>query len=182
MIDLANRMLTFIEFMARHKTEGWKMLGGVLLAFTGVEALFADLGAFSRQAIQISWLCYAFPCLLLAYVGQGAYIAHNPGAYTNPFYNAVPPGMLYPSLVIAILAAIVASQAIITASFQVMGSNSKVEKMLTTSTAHVSNHETILLPADKSHSYFESFSRPAICSYCKLASHAGKCASCCDCQ
>jgi len=45
------------------------------LAFTGVEALFADLGAFSRRAIQLSWLCYAFPCLLLAYVGQAAYIA-----------------------------------------------------------------------------------------------------------
>jgi KUP system potassium uptake protein len=58
------------EFLIRRKTEGWKMLGGVLLAFTGVEALFADLGAFSRHAIQLSWLCYAFPCLLLAYVGQ----------------------------------------------------------------------------------------------------------------
>ncbi len=50
------------------------MLGGVLLSFTGVEALFADLGAFSRRAIQLSWLCYTFPCLLLAYIGQAAYI------------------------------------------------------------------------------------------------------------
>jgi hypothetical protein len=63
------------KFLIRNKTEGWRMLGGVLLAFTGVEALFADLGAFSRRAIQLSWLCYAFPCLLLAYVGQAAYIA-----------------------------------------------------------------------------------------------------------
>lgn len=63
------------EFLARRKTHGWRMLGGVLLAFTGVEALFADLGAFSRRAIQLSWLCYAFPCLLLAYTGQAAYIA-----------------------------------------------------------------------------------------------------------
>jgi len=63
------------KFMIRNKTDGWKMLGGVLLAFTGVEALFADLGAFSRRAIQLSWLCYAFPCLLLAYVGQAAYIS-----------------------------------------------------------------------------------------------------------
>lgn len=52
------------EFMIRNKTDGWKMLGGVLLAFTGVEALFADLGAFSRHAIQLSWLCYTFPCLV----------------------------------------------------------------------------------------------------------------------
>ena len=107
------------KFLIRHKTEGWKMLGGVLLAFTGVEALFADLGAFSMRAIQISWLCYTFPCLLLAYIGQAAYISVHPAAYSNPFYNAAPPGMLYPSLVIAILAAVVASQAIITATFQV---------------------------------------------------------------
>jgi KUP system potassium uptake protein len=94
------------EFMIRNKTEGWRMLGGVLLAFTGVEALFADLGAFSRHAIQLSWLCYTFPCLLLAYIGQAAYISVNPGAYDNPFFKAVPPGMLYPSLIIAILAAV----------------------------------------------------------------------------
>jgi KUP system potassium uptake protein len=107
------------EFLIRNKTEGWRQLGGVLLAFTGVEALFADLGAFSRHAIQLSWLCYTFPCLLLAYIGQAAYISVNPDAYDNPFFNAAPPGMLIPSLVIAILAAIVASQAIITATFQV---------------------------------------------------------------
>ena len=107
------------EFLVRHKTDGWKMLGGVLLAFTGVEALFADLGAFSRKAIQISWLCYTFPCLLLAYVGQAAYISVHPSAYSNPFFNAAPPGTLYPALIIAILAAVVASQAIITATFQV---------------------------------------------------------------
>jgi KUP system potassium uptake protein len=95
------------------------MLGGVLLAFTGVEALFADLGAFSRRAIQLSWLCYTFPCLLLAYIGQAAYISVHPEAYSNPFFNAAPPGTIYPALVIAILAAIVASQAIITATFQV---------------------------------------------------------------
>ena|SRR2546423_8173866 len=106
-------------FLIRHKTDGWKMLGGILLAFTGVEALFADLGAFSRRAIQISWLCYTFPCLLLAYIGQAAYISVHPSAYSNPFFNSAPPGMLYPSLVVAILAAIVASQAIITATFQV---------------------------------------------------------------
>jgi KUP system potassium uptake protein len=107
------------EFLIRNKTDGWRMLGGTLLAFTGVEALFADLGAFSRRAIQISWLCYTFPCLLLAYIGQAAYISVNPEAYSNPFFNSAPPGTLYPALIIAILAAIVASQAIITATFQV---------------------------------------------------------------
>jgi KUP system potassium uptake protein len=108
-----------IEFFREKGTDGWRMLGGVLLAFTGVEALFADLGAFSLRAIQLSWLCYCYPALLLAYIGQAAYISVHPDAYQNPFYNSVPPGMLYPSLVLAVLAAIVASQAIITATFQV---------------------------------------------------------------
>jgi KUP system potassium uptake protein len=58
------------EYFVRNKTEGWKSLGGILLCFTGVEALFADLGAFSKRAIQISWLCFAYPCLLLAYIGE----------------------------------------------------------------------------------------------------------------
>ncbi|KAB8278662.1 potassium transporter-domain-containing protein [Aspergillus minisclerotigenes] len=107
------------SFLARHGEEGWRMLSGTLLAFTGVEALFADIGAFSRRAIQISWLGYAFPCLLLAYIGQAAYISVHPEAYSNPFFNAAPPGTVYPALVIAILAAVVASQAIITATFQI---------------------------------------------------------------
>ena len=107
------------EYLIRNGTDGWRSLGGVLLAFTGVEALFADLGAFSMRAIQISWLCYTFPCVLLAYIGQAAYLSIHPEGYSNPFFNACPPHMVIPSLVVAVLAAIVASQAIITASFQV---------------------------------------------------------------
>ncbi|RFU27868.1 hypothetical protein B7463_g8467, partial [Scytalidium lignicola] len=126
-------------FLAKHKTEGWKQLGGVLLAFTGVEALFADLGAFSRRAIQLSWLCYAFPCLLLAYTGQAAYISIHPGAYSNPFFNSAPPGTLYPALVIAILAAIVASQAIITATFQLMAQIMKLSYFPQVKVVHTSN-------------------------------------------
>ncbi|GAW14315.1 hypothetical protein ANO14919_037160 [Xylariales sp. No.14919] len=109
-----------IHFFIRGKTEAWKKLGGILLSFTGVEALFADLGAFSMQAIQISWLCYCYPALLLAYIGQAAFISVHPEAYSNPFFNSVPPGLLYPSLVVAVLAAIVASQAMITACFQLV--------------------------------------------------------------
>ncbi|KAK1970047.1 potassium uptake protein [Colletotrichum sublineola] len=107
-----------IHFFMEKKTEGWKMLGGVLLCFTGVEALFADLGAFSMRAVQMSWLLWTYPCLILAYSGQAAHLAIMPEKYTNPLFNTVPPGMLYPTLILAILAAIVASQAIITATFQ----------------------------------------------------------------
>jgi KUP system potassium uptake protein len=108
------------SYLVRNREEGWRSLGGLLLAFTGVEALFADLGAFSKRAIQISWLCFSFPCLLLAYIGQAAYISQDATgtAYTNPFFNTVIPGTFYFSLVIAILAAVVASQAMITGAFQ----------------------------------------------------------------
>ena len=107
-------------YLVRNGTEGWKALGGVLLAFTGCEALFADLGAFTRRAVQLSWLAFAFPCLLLGYIGQAAYIAKIPSAWSNPFFKTVPPGCFWPSLIIAILAAIVASQAMITACFQLL--------------------------------------------------------------
>ncbi|KAF2093051.1 potassium transporter [Rhizodiscina lignyota] len=108
------------EYLIRNGEHGWRSLGGILLAFTGVEALFADVGAFSRQAVQLSWLCYVFPCLLLAYIGQAAFISVHPEAYSNPFFNSAPHGTVIPALIIAILAAIVASQAIITATFQLL--------------------------------------------------------------
>lgn len=113
-----------IHFFIEKKSEALKMLGGVLLAFTGVEALFADLGAFSMRAVQMSWLTWTYPCLLLTYSGQAAHIAVTPEKYSNPLFHTVPPGMLYPTLVLAVLAAIVASQAIITATFQVKPSAS----------------------------------------------------------
>ncbi|KAJ5984458.1 hypothetical protein N7481_006557 [Penicillium waksmanii] len=142
-----NPALAF-DFLARHGEQGWRMLGGVLLAFTGVEALFADLGAFSRRAIQISWLCYTFPCILLAYIGQAAYISVHPDAYSNPFFNAVPSGTIYPSLVIAILAAIVASQAIITATFQLLAQVMKLSYFPQIKVVHTSRifHGQLYIP------------------------------------
>ncbi|EAU38096.1 hypothetical protein ATEG_01339 [Aspergillus terreus NIH2624] len=126
------------QFLIRHGEHGWRMLSGTLLSFTGVEALFADLGAFSLPAIRISWLCYTFPCLLLAYIGQAAYISVHPEAYSNPFFNAAPPGTIYPSLVIAILAAIVASQAIITATFQLLAQVMKLSYLPQIKVIHTS--------------------------------------------
>jgi KUP system potassium uptake protein len=152
------------KFMIRNKTEGWKMLGGILLAFTGVEALFADLGAFSRRAIQLSWLCYTFPCLLLAYIGQAAYISTHPGAYTNPFFHAAPPGTLYPALIVAVLAAIVASQAIITATFQVRLVFDYLNNHTDHNPAAGSTHEVIILPSNKGCPYVQNIPWPDICT------------------
>ncbi|KAJ9133300.1 Potassium transporter 5 [Pleurostoma richardsiae] len=137
-----------IHFFVQGKTEAWRMLGGILLAFTGVEALFADLGAFSMRAIQLSWLCWAYPCLLLAYIGQAAYISMHPAAYSNPFFNSVPPGMLYPSLVVAVMAAIVASQAIITATFQLISQIMKLSYCPQVKVVHTSKtfHGQLYVP------------------------------------
>lgn len=109
-------------YLARNGKDGWTSLGGLLLAFTGVEALFADLGAFSKRAVQISWLCLTYPCLLLAYTGQAAFIStdETQTAFTNPFFKTLPPHTLAFGLVMAILAAIVASQAMITSAFQLL--------------------------------------------------------------
>lgn len=114
------------SYLVRNGDAGWRSLGGILLSFTGCEILFADIGAFTRRAVQLSWLAFAYPCLLLAYIGQAAYMSEDPTAWSNPFYNTVPPGTLYPSLVIAILAAIVASQATITAVFQLVSQMMKL--------------------------------------------------------
>ncbi|KAH6681627.1 putative potassium transporter 5 [Halenospora varia] len=137
-------------FLMRNKEEGWRALGGLLLAFTGCEALFADLGAFSKRAIQLSWLCFAFPCLLVAYIGQAAYISQDATgeAYTNPFFNTVPPGSFYFSLVIAVLAAIVASQAMITGSFQLLAQIMRMSYFPHIKTVHTSKlfHGQIYMP------------------------------------
>ncbi|KAF2754457.1 potassium uptake protein [Pseudovirgaria hyperparasitica] len=108
------------HFFVRKGTLAWLDLNGILLSFTGVEALFADLGAFSARAIRLSWFCFAFPCILLSYIGQAAYLSEHPEDYLNPFFKAVPPGLFWPTLILATLAAIVASQAIITSAFQLL--------------------------------------------------------------
>ena len=137
-------------YLVRNGTDGWRSLGGLLLAFTGVEALFADLGAFSKRAIQLSWLAFTFPCLLLAYIGQAAYISQDASgtAYTNPFFNTVIPGTFYFSLVIAILAAVVASQAMITGSFQLLSQIMRMSYFPHIKTVHTSKlfHGQIYMP------------------------------------
>ena len=170
------------DFLIRYGEEGWRKLGGILLAFTGVEALFADLGAFTRRAIQLSWLCYVLPCLLLAYIGQAAYIADHPEAYSNPFFNAAPPGTVYPALVIAILAAVVASQAIITATFQVREPIHRTDALLTRCPALGASHEALLLSSNQGCAYLKNLSWTAICTDSQLAPDGWYHSGCVDIQ
>jgi KUP system potassium uptake protein len=104
-------------FFASHGMGGVLVLGAVVLAVTGVEALYADMGHFGRRPIRLVWFVVVLPALLLNYFGQGALILRMPEAVQNPFYMLAPRVLLYPLLAIATLAAIVASQALISGAF-----------------------------------------------------------------
>lgn len=109
-----------VHFFVQHGVAGWLALGAVVLAVTGGEALYADMGHFGRGPIRIGWLSLVLPALLVNYFGQGALILENPEAVQNPFYLLVPPVLLYPMIVLATLAAVIASQALISGTFSVV--------------------------------------------------------------
>ncbi|WP_445326748.1 potassium transporter Kup [Sphingobium sp. AN558] len=94
-------------------------LGSVVLAVTGAEALYADMGHFGRKAISIAWLYAAFPCLMLNYMGQAALLLDQPGAAENPFFLLAPDWARLPLVILATLATIIASQAVISGAFSV---------------------------------------------------------------
>jgi KUP system potassium uptake protein len=93
---------------------GFVILGSVFLAVTGAEALYADMGHFGKAPIRMGWLVFVLPCLTLNYLGQGALILDNPGASENPFWHMVPQFAYWPMLILATIATVVASQAVIT--------------------------------------------------------------------
>lgn len=94
-------------------------LGGTILVVTGAEALYADMGHFGAKPIKLSWNFFVFPSLLLNYLGQGALLLQTPSAASNPFYFMVPDAMLYPLIILATAATIIASQAVISGVFSV---------------------------------------------------------------
>ncbi|KAK6160177.1 hypothetical protein DH2020_003558 [Rehmannia glutinosa] len=104
-------------FFKKNSTKAWSALGGCVLCITGAEAMFADLGHFSVPSIQIAFTTVVFPCLLLAYMGQAAYLIKHPHSADKIFYDSVPEGLFWPVFVTATIAAIIASQAMISASF-----------------------------------------------------------------
>ena len=101
---------------------GWKgflIMGAVVLAITGAEALYADMGHFGLIPIRFAWFGFVFPALLLNYFGQGALLINHPDAIQNPFYLLAPTWALYPLLVLSTLATVIASQAVISGAFSV---------------------------------------------------------------
>ncbi len=106
-----------LRFAMQHGWGIFIILGAVVLAFTGAEALYADMGHFGRRPIQLAWTLLVLPSLALNYLGQGALLMRNPGAVDNPFYHLFSPGLLLPAVILATAATIIASQAVITGAY-----------------------------------------------------------------
>lgn len=106
-----------VEFFIENGFHGFVILGAVFLVVTGGEALYADMGHFGRKPIKIAWFLLVLPCLMLNYFGQGALLLDNEEAVMNPFYYLAPEWALYPMVILATLAAVIASQAVISGAF-----------------------------------------------------------------
>jgi len=106
-----------VKFFVSHGLQAFIALGGVVLALTGAEALYADMGHFGKRPIRIAWFSFVLPALVLNYFGQGALLLEHPEAIDNPFYKLVPATLLYPMIGLATVATVIASQAVISGAF-----------------------------------------------------------------
>ncbi len=108
-----------LELIAQHQISALAVLAGVFLTVTGGEALYADMGHFGKSPIRLGWMCIVMPALVLNYFGQGALLIENPASISNPFYLMAPEWSLWPLVVIATAATVIASQAVISGVFSV---------------------------------------------------------------
>ncbi|CAL5194438.1 unnamed protein product [Lathyrus oleraceus] len=109
-----------VDYFVRNKKEAWISLGGIVLCTTGAEALFADVGHFTVRSIQISMCCVTYPALIFAYAGQAAFLRKNNDLVSATFFKSIPGPMYWPMFVVAVLAAIIASQAMISGTFSII--------------------------------------------------------------
>ncbi|MFK2901723.1 potassium transporter Kup [Dyella jejuensis] len=105
------------HFFQTHGVQAFVALGGVVLALTGAEALYADMGHFGKRPIRLAWFNFVLPALILNYFGQGALLLEHPEAIDNPFFKLVPSMLLYPMIGLACVATVIASQAVISGAF-----------------------------------------------------------------
>ncbi|PRW58025.1 Potassium transporter family isoform C [Chlorella sorokiniana] len=120
--------------------EAWKGLGNILLCVTGAEALYADQGHFSVRSIRLSFAVIVYPSLLLTYLGQTSMIVSNPAAAATAYWSSMPSSLLWPMVVIATLAAIIASQALITGSFSIVQQAISMSAFPRLTIRHTSQH------------------------------------------
>ncbi|CAN6270356.1 unnamed protein product [Urochloa humidicola] len=109
-----------VDYFKRNGKDAWISLGGILLCFTGTEAMFADLGHFNVRAVQISFSFILFPAVSLAYIGQAAFLRKHPEHVLDTFYRSIPGPLFWPTFIVAVAAAIIASQAMISGAFSII--------------------------------------------------------------
>ncbi|KAL8253142.1 hypothetical protein R6Q59_036835 [Mikania micrantha] len=109
-----------VKLLKRTRHEGWLSLGGVVLSITGVETMFADLGHFSTLSVKIAFTFLVYPCLILAYLGEAAFLSRHHEDIQRSFYKAIPEAVFWPVFIVATFAAVVGSQAAISATFSII--------------------------------------------------------------
>lgn len=129
------------RFLYEHGLYSMAILGNVVLAVTGGEALYADMGHFGRRPIRIAWLCFVLPALVINYFGQGALLLRNPGAIDNPFYRLAPETLLWPLLILSTAATVIASQAVISGVFSITREAVQLQYWPRVRILHTSNKE-----------------------------------------
>ncbi|KAI4306545.1 hypothetical protein L6164_029815 [Bauhinia variegata] len=137
------------KFLKKTRISGWMSLGGTLLCITGSEAMFADLGHFSYAAIQTAFTFLVYPALILAYMGQAAYLSHHhKNDHRISFYISVPEIVRWPVLILAILASVVGSQAIISGTFSIINQSQSLGCFPRVKVIHTSDkrHGQIYIP------------------------------------
>lgn len=137
-----------VLFFVHNGKMGIFAMGAVVLSITGAEALYSDMGHFGKKPIRLVWFFVVLPCLMLNYLGQGALVLSDPGTAENPFYRLVPEDLLIPMIVLATMATIVASQAVISGTFSIARQAVQLGYLPRMKILHTSNQEEgqIFLP------------------------------------
>jgi KUP system potassium uptake protein len=130
-----------IAFFSINGWTGFLVLGSVILVVTGAEALYADMGHFGKEPIRLAWFGVPMPSLLLNYFGQGALLLEHPEAVENPFFRMTPTWALYPVVIVAALATVIASQALITGAFSLAMQAIRLSYLPRLAVEHTSSEE-----------------------------------------
>ncbi|XP_031743351.1 potassium transporter 1 isoform X2 [Cucumis sativus] len=128
-----------LKFLRSTGVEGWISLGGVVLSITGVEAMFADLGHFSSLSIKIAFTLFVYPSLILAYLGEAAFLSKHHEDIQRSFYRAIPEAVFWPVFVVATFASVIGSQAVISATFSLVNQCCALNCFPHVKTMHTSN-------------------------------------------
>lgn len=129
-----------VDYFKSNGKDGWISLGGILLCFTGTEAMFADLGHFNVRSVQLSFSFVLFPAVSLAYIGQAAYLRKHPEHVLDTFYRSIPGPLFWPTFIIAVSAAIIASQAMISGAFAIISQSQTLGCFPRVKVLHTSKH------------------------------------------